>query len=275
MTAAGERRLQLFSPGEGAGFEDRSDALRTPVHIRALGGGFAPGAWSLEGLQQLAGDCRFKVARNDERGQWVVNKDGRQGADWKEVSLAEFIGALASGDHGFYAGSVAIDRFPPLLRDATRVPLLDWVGNPEAVQIRLWLGRSNATQLHYDMFHTFLVPIIGWKDVWLFAPTALDGFYPMQDARNCNVSQVVSPKQFDRAAFPAFETKPAIRVRLHPGGALFIPIYWWHYVEAGSDANLALSYHFTRPTVETLRSEYLLHYVRAQASANAAAAAAS
>jgi len=260
-----EAALQHFAPSEGDAFEQRSNGMRNPVHILGLNHGFAPAAWSLDRLLADAGDCRFRVSRNDDAGRWVVNKDGRGGFDWEDVSLADFLDILANGNpRRLYAGSIAIDLLPPLRRDAEQAPFLEWVGNPEAVQIRFWLGCNNATQLHYDMFHTFLAPIIGTKDVWLFAPTTLDDFYPMQDARNRNVSRIGSPKEFDRAAFPAFCSKEPIRLRVSPSEALFIPVYWWHYVEAGPEVNLSLSYHFTRPTVETIRSEYLLHYIRGQ-----------
>jgi hypothetical protein len=259
-----EARLEHFTASEGDGFEQRSNGLRIPVHIHGLSHGFAPTAWSLDRLVADAGSFRFRVSRNDDAGRWVVNKDGRGGVDWKDTSLADFLEVLVNGNpQRFYAGSIAIDLLPSLRRDAEHAPFLAWVGSPEP-QIRFWLGRDNATQLHYDMFHTFLAPIIGSKDVWLFAPTKLDDFYPMHDARNRNVSRVGSPKDFDRAAFPAFCSKVPIRLRVSPGEVLFMPIYWWHYVEAGPEVNVALSYHFARPTIETIRSEYMLHYLRGQ-----------
>jgi len=254
-----------FTAGEGDAFEQRSSGLRNPVRIEGLSRGFPPAAWSLDRLISEAGDCQLRVSRNDDAGRWVVNKDGRAGVDWEHVSLADFLEILKKGNpRRFYAGSIPIDQLRPLRRDAEQAPFLAWVGNPEPVRIRFWLGRNNATQLHYDMFHTFLAPIIGSREVWLFAPTKLDDFYPMLDARNRNVSRVGSPKQFDRAAFPAFCSKEPIKLTVSPGDVLFIPVYWWHYVEAGPEVNIALSYHFARPTVETLRSEYMLHYVRGQ-----------
>jgi cupin-like protein len=260
-----DARLEHLTAGDGGAFEQRSNGFRNPVHIKGLSNGFAPAAWSLDRLLADAGDCRFRVSRNDDAGRWVVNKDGRGGFDWEDVALSDFIDILINGNpRRLYAGSIAIDLLPPLRHDAKQALFLAWVGNPEPVQIRFWLGRDNATQLHYDMFHTFLAPIIGAKDVWLFAPTTLDDFYPMQEARNRNVSRIGSPKDFDRAAFPAFCSKEPIRLRVSPHEALFIPIYWWHYVEAGPEVNLALSYHFARPTVETIRSDYLLHYLRGQ-----------
>jgi hypothetical protein len=259
-----ETALEQLSANEGEQFELRSNSLRRPVHIRGLTD-FGPAAWSLDHLRAEAGDCRFRVARNDDAGRWVVNKDGRPGSDWQDVGLADFLDVLARGNpQRFYAGSIAIELVPPLRDDTERAPFLTWVRDPEPVVTRMWLGRDNATQLHYDVFHTFLAPVIGTKEVWLFAPTRLDDFYPREDPRNRNVSQIGSPKAVDRDAFPAFRSKEPIRLTLSPGEALFIPVYWWHYVEAGPDVNLAVSYHFSRPTVETIRSEYLLHFVRGQ-----------
>jgi cupin-like protein len=257
--------IDRLTAGEGEAFEQRSDSLRAPVHIRGLSEGFAPAAWSLDHLRARAGDCAFRVSRNDDAGRWVVNKDGRGGVDWEDVQLADFLDVLLQGNpRRLYAGSIPIENLQPLRDDAEQAPFLRWAGDPEPVRIRFWLGRDNATQLHYDLFHTFLAPIIGSKDVWLFAPTTIDDFYPMQDPRNRNVSQIGSPKSFDPDAFPAFSSKAPIRLTLSPGEVLFMPIYWWHYVEAGPEVNVALSYHFARPTVETIRSEYLLHYVRGQ-----------
>jgi hypothetical protein len=264
-TADVEGRLGRLTAGEGGAFEERSDSLRIPVHIRGLGDDFAPVAWSLERLRLEAGDCCFRVSRNDDAGRWVVNKDGRGGIDWEDVRLVDFLDVLAQGNpRRLYAGSIPIENLEPLTDDARQAPFLSWVGDPEPIRIRFWLGRDNATQLHYDLFHTFLAPIVGSRDVWLFAPTALDDFYPMQDPRNRNVSQIGSPKNVDRDAFPAFVSKQPIRLQLAPGEVLFMPIYWWHYVESGPGVNAALSYHFFRPTVETLRSEYLLDYIRGQ-----------
>ena len=265
-TAEYTPELRRFHAGEGDSFETRSGGLKVPVHIQGSVAGFAPAKWSLHHLDRLAGNCQFRVSRNDENGKWIANKDGRCGIDWFELSLSEYLAGLANGElEKLYAGSISIDQLPPLRDEAMEAPFLAWIEDPGSIQIRFWLGRGNATQLHYDLFYTFLAPIIGEREVWLYAPTHLEDFYPRHDANNRNVSTIGSPKTFDRSTFSAFCSKRPIELTIKPGEVLFIPIYWWHYVEARPEVNVALSYHFVRPTVETLRSEYLLHCARGRA----------
>ena len=121
-------------------------------------------------------------------------------------------------------------RLAPLLDDAPLPPYFD----PDAIHT-IWAWFSGAgvrTWLHYDnnACHNLNAQIRGAKRCWLFAPRALDCFYPFElDARlpahNCSRVNVESP---DLARFPRFAAAECLEGELREGDLLFIPAFWFH-----------------------------------------------
>lgn len=110
----------------------------------------------------------------------------------------------------------------------------------------LWVGqKGNITGLHYDPWHGFLGQIVGRKGVILFGPDESSNLYP--DApfgrRLASTRLPTECLSADRSAFPKLYQAERFEAVLNPGELLYVPPYWWHYVESLDDViSLSLRY---------------------------------
>ncbi len=121
-------------------------------------------------------------------------------------------------------------RLAALLDDVAPPPYFD----PDALHT-VWSWFSGAgvrTWLHYDnnACHNLNAQVRGTKRCWLFAPRALDCFYPFEldavlPAHNCSRVNVERP---DWARFPRFRSAECLEGELREGDLLFIPAFWFH-----------------------------------------------
>jgi Cupin-like domain len=103
----------------------------------------------------------------------------------------------------------------------------------------LWVGQNgNITALHYDTWHGFLGQIVGRKQVILFAPGESSNLYPDTPfgRRLASTRLPTLCLSADRRAFPKLDQAERFEAVLNPGELLYIPPYWWHYVESLDDA---------------------------------------
>ncbi len=91
-----------------------------------------------------------------------------------------------------------------------------------------WFGPAGTiTPFHHDLTNNFMAQIMGRKRVRLIAPCELAKVY---NARHCFSD--VDGREIDLRRFPAMATVPIIDCVLEPGEILFLPVGWWHFVEA-------------------------------------------
>lgn len=102
----------------------------------------------------------------------------------------------------------------------------------------LWISSPGCvTPLHFDLCHGFLCQLRGTKRVVMFAPTDLRSLYPnSQHSTNPNTSQINYGKWVEgdpeqRALFPNVKNADPFEAILQPGDVLYIPPFWWHWVE--------------------------------------------
>jgi len=112
----------------------------------------------------------------------------------------------------------------------------------------LWIGTSgNITPLHYDLWHGFLVQIVGKKSVLLFPPDDSSCLYQDTSLGNSHLSQVDictihSPEQ--KKKFSKFRDVAPYHAILSPGDMLYIPPCWWHDVISLDDCiSVTLRWH--------------------------------
>lgn len=73
----------------------------------------------------------------------------------------------------------------------------------------------------------------GVKYVRLYPPSETPSMYPFEGGLTSNSSRV-DARAPDLDKYPAFARARGLECWLRTGSALFIPVGWWHYVEAVS-----------------------------------------
>jgi len=102
----------------------------------------------------------------------------------------------------------------------------------------LWMGTNNSsTQAHYDVADNIICQLHGTKRVRCYSPEAASALHVFPDAHPRARKSQVNFDDPDLERFPYFSSlaPPDLDVVLEPGCALFIPAFWFHHVENGSD----------------------------------------
>jgi hypothetical protein len=101
----------------------------------------------------------------------------------------------------------------------------------------LWLGpKMTVTPLHRDVANILFCQVYGRKRFTLISPFDSHRLY-----NHVGVFADVDCERPDLARFPRFSGVNQEDVVLGPGDALFIPVGWWHRVEA-LDTSISLSF---------------------------------
>lgn len=91
-----------------------------------------------------------------------------------------------------------------------------------------WFGPAGTlTPFHHDLTNNFMIQIAGRKRVRLIAPCDTPKVY---NQRHCFTP--VDGRNIDLQRFPMMADVPVIDCVLEPGEILFLPVGWWHFVEA-------------------------------------------
>lgn len=207
--------------------------------------------WSLDHFDTVAGNNVVEAQVERERDpDYELDKDDHRRLvrfgeliDWlrkDEASNDIYLTAYNSGNN---AAALA-----PLWDDMAPVALLDDRRERDGF---FWLGpRGTLTPWHHDLTNNLLVQVIGRKRVRMAPPWA---FARMRNSRHCFSDWGNDP-------LPAGEgdgaTPPVLETIIGPGEGIFLPVGWWHQVEA-LDLSASMSFtSFRRPNahVEDYRS---------------------
>lgn len=159
-----------------------------------------------------------------------------------ETTFGQFIEYLLSARFPeYYATAYDGDINRPLI-DALIRDQIQWL--PEFIDQNTlyqdaypWIGPANTiTRAHIDMKNGLLVQLIGRKQLWLFPYYCYEAMYPTR-------------KLFSSVEFSAPDTKKhaeffkakGVELILEPGDAIFLPVTWWHRVQA-LDPSLSVSF---------------------------------
>jgi len=126
-------------------------------------------------------------------------------------------------------------EFPELVQDFGKPP---W-NNENIVygehSVNLWFGEAgNATPIHFDCSHNFLIQIYGKKYIRLFAPEDTKYLYhhTSQTQGSYHLSQISDIDNYDDEEYPQFKNALAYEAILLPEETLFIPAGWWHDIRS-------------------------------------------
>ncbi|MDO3388264.1 cupin-like domain-containing protein [Gilvimarinus sp. SDUM040013] len=111
---------------------------------------------------------------------------------------------------------------------------------------RLWIGNQTVVSAHFDSSDNVACAIAGRRRFVLFPPDQTGNLYPGSlnfTPAGVPVSMVdLHNPDFDR--YPRFQSAldSAFAVELEPGDAVFIPMLWWHHVDALEKVNALMNY---------------------------------
>ena len=227
-------------------------ALNRPVKLTGLVDHWpALTRWSLDHFAAIAGDrvVEAQVAR-DGAADYELAKDDHR----RHVRFAELIDWLRPDTP---SNDVYVTAYNSGTNAQTLSPLWDDVGDVALLERRsatdgfFWLGpRGTLTPWHHDLTNNLLVQVLGRKHVRMAPPAALAR---MKNRQHCF-------SDWGNEALPAGagdgERPPVIETIIGPGEAVFLPVGWWHAVEA-LDLSASMSFtNFRRPNahVEDYRS---------------------
>lgn len=193
--------------------------------------------WSLDHFAAIAGDrvVEAQVQRNGA-ADYELAKDNHR----RQVRFADLVEWLrpdeASNDiylTAYNSGTNAV-ALAPLWKDIGAISILERRGDSDGF---FWLGpRGTLTPWHHDLTNNLLVQVLGEKRVRMAPPWA---WARMRNSIHCfsawdNEPLPVGPGDATRP--------PVIECTIGPGEAIFLPVGWWHQVEALS---LSASVSFT------------------------------
>jgi len=200
--------------------------------------------WSLDHFAAVAGDAVVEAQVERERDpDYELAKDDHRRLirfgdliDWlrkDEASNDIYLTAYNSGTNAAALG--------PLWDDLAPIELLDTGRTRDGF---FWLGpRGTLTPWHHDLTNNLLVQVLGRKRVRMAPPWA---FARMKNSRHCFSDWGNEPLP---AGAGDADTPPVLETIIGPGESIFLPVGWWHQVEA-LDLSASMSFtSFRRPNV--------------------------
>ncbi len=196
--------------------------------------------WNPEYLSSVMGDTPVEVmSARESDPDYEMNCETHRSS----MPFADYVDLITDGHNSNDAYLVANNHFfrnqaaEPLWREIDlRCDYLDPSRqSPETVF--LWLGPAGTvTPLHFDLANVLYVQVYGRKRFTLVSP--LEGPYLYN---RVGVYSPVDPLSPDYEAHPLYAAVRPVSCVVEPGDALFIPVTWWHHVEA-IEASISISF---------------------------------
>lgn len=97
----------------------------------------------------------------------------------------------------------------------------------------MWMsGAGPRAWIHADSDHNFFIHMLGTKRFIVFPPSEYENLYMYSRLHPKWHKSQVNFDAPDLDRFPRFANATAYEALLQPGDVLYVPQYWWHYVES-------------------------------------------
>jgi hypothetical protein len=212
-------------------FRSRYYADNRPVLLEGLVDDWpALRRWSPRYLRDTVPDALIEVMA-DRAGdaEYEINSELHR----TTVRMADYVDAVTSGGPSNDVYLVANNHFfdnpdVAVLKDDFAVPGPYLDPAAAAGSVFFWFGPGGTvTPLHHDVANVLFVQVHGTKRITLVPALQVHRLY-----NDVGVYTGIDPDKPDPERFPLFTGTTPLQVTLGPGQALFIPVGWWHRVEA-------------------------------------------
>jgi ribosomal protein L16 Arg81 hydroxylase len=214
----------------GADFLQQHYRTNRPVIITGMLEHYpARSKWTLDYFAERAGEAMVEVQfGRDADPQYEMNSIAHK----RQMRFGDYVALVrhGGGSNDFYMtannDSKNHEALAALWDDVGALP--EYLEDDPARRGFFWFGPAGTiTPLHHDLTNNFMAQIIGRKRVRLVAPCDLAKVY---NHRHCFTE--VDARNIDLARYPAMAGVTIHDCVLEPGEILFLPVGWWHHVEA-------------------------------------------
>ncbi len=214
----------------GDEFLEQHYRLNRPVIITGMLEHFAARTrWNLDFFAEKFHDRTVEVQfGRDADAKYELNSIAHK----RQMPFGEYVGLVKNSGHtnDFYmtANNDSKNRaaLKELWEDVGTLP--EYLEEGTERQGFFWFGPAGTvTPFHHDLTNNFMAQIMGRKRIRLIAPSELPRLY---NFRHCFTD--VDGRDIDLQRFPAMANVQVLDCVLEPGEILFLPVGWWHFVEA-------------------------------------------
>lgn len=188
--------------------------------------------WDLDYLDAKVGSALVQIQTGRDSGHSELDKAAMASTSLMRDITARIRRTESSND--FYVTAYDSDAnraaLSPLYEDLGPISIL--VADSDRPGF-FWLGpKGTLTPFHHDLTNNLLVQIMGRKKVRLVPSWEVGR---MKNHLHCYSEREVA--DWERGN----DLPPILDVTIGPGDALFLPVGWWHHVEA-LDASISMSF---------------------------------
>ncbi len=200
--------------------------------------------WTLTSLKERFGDRMVQVQNGRDRdAAYEIDQNNYRSL----MSFSQYLSKIEAdgltNDYYMTANNNSSNRqaLKELWAEVGRIP--EYLDPHSPDDGFLWIGPAGTrTPFHHDLTNNFMAQIMGSKKINLIAPCESGYVY---NHLHC-YSDVGGPA-IDYERFPMMENVTISECILAAGEILFLPVGWWHYVEALSPSITMSFINFQHP----------------------------
>jgi len=194
--------------------------------------------WNLEFLSHRYREREVEIqGRRDSNAGYELNK-ARHQSKMRFGDFLEWIGRCDQSNDMYltaYNGAYNRAALDELMRDVPGIP--GYLDQESPGAGFLWIGpRGTITPLHHDLTNNLLTQVVGRKRFIIASSAEISRVY---NHEHC--FSAVDVRHIDLDVHPAMADVRLTEFELATGEAVFLPVGWWHFVEA-LDFSISVSF---------------------------------